>query len=66
MSRNQDGSIFISKGTPMPYLCPECDAIVPCTAENFGGATQRCVMCDYEGPTEEFDVEWEFSPMKVV
>ena len=58
----QNGRYYISAGTPFPYRCPQCDSIVPCTAENVKKPLQKCLMCDYEGPLEEFDVEWEFIP----
>ena len=56
------GRYYITAGTPFPYLCPKCNCIVPCTDANFDKPLQKCLMCDYEGPLEEFDVEWEFIP----
>ena len=63
MSKEADGWIYITKGTPVPYSCPKCEALVPCTPENVGEPIQKCLMCEYEGPLEEFDIEWEFKPL---
>ena len=60
--RLENGNIYVSKGTPFPYLCPKCGAIVPCTKENFNLPTQTCWACNYSGEVGEFDVGWEFRP----
>lgn len=50
----EKGRYFISKGTPIPYLCPKCSAVTPF----IPGDTVTCVMCGYQGDKDEFEPEW--------
>ena len=66
----ENGRIYISKGTPFPFICPKCKGIVPVKSYDglHGGVDrfdlkQTCNNCNYVGDTEEFDVEFEFKPV---
>ena len=62
ITQTGNGRFYVTAETPFPYLCPECEAIIPCTEENFDSPIQSCWACAYSGPLEEFDCEWEFIP----
>jgi hypothetical protein len=57
IERLPNGNLFITKGTPIPYLCPKCDAIVPYVET----PRVQCWACGYEADAGEFD-DIEFVP----
>lgn len=59
MYRLENGNVFIEKGTPIPLLCPKCNAIIPYIKLNI----IKCWACEYEGDIEEFD-DIEFISIK--
>lgn len=54
----EPGRYFISKGTTIPYLCPQCSKVTPFVE----GDEVTCVNCGHRGPKEDF--EPEFVPVK--
>jgi hypothetical protein len=56
ITRLPNGNVFVEKGTVIPFLCPECEAVVPFAKLDV----VKCWACGYEGPVEEFDnIEFE-------
>ena len=52
------GHYFVTKGTPLPYICPACEKVTPFTPEDL----ITCMMCGHKADKEDFEVEWTMKP----